>query len=111
MITVTILKAIADDNRLEIVRHLVREDKPCASKEVVPSCSSVLDLSQPTLSHHMKQLVLSGVVKEEKVDFFLGTNPFKDWMIPSNFFYEIKSIRIVRCSHFFSKHCMFRKKD
>lgn len=72
MITVTILKAIADDNRLEIIRHLVREDKPCASKEVVPSCSSVLDLSQPTLSHHMKQLVLSGVVKEEKV----GKNKF-----------------------------------
>jgi signal transduction histidine kinase len=31
------------------------------------------------------------LVKEEKVDFFLGTNPFEDWMISSNFFYETKT--------------------
>ncbi len=31
------------------------------------------------------------LVKEEKVDFFLGTNPFEDWMVASNFFYETKS--------------------
>ncbi len=66
METVKILKALADENRIEIVRHLIYKDKPCASKEVVPSCSKVLDLSQPTFSHHMKLLVSAGVVNEEK---------------------------------------------
>jgi signal transduction histidine kinase len=31
------------------------------------------------------------LVKEGKVDFFLGTNPYEDWMISSNSFYETKS--------------------
>ena len=66
MSTVIILKALADENRLEIVRHLASQAKPCGSKEVVPSCSAVLELSQPTLSHHMKQLVAANIVNEQK---------------------------------------------
>lgn len=31
------------------------------------------------------------LVKEEKVDFFLDTNPYEDWMFFSNNFYETKS--------------------
>jgi signal transduction histidine kinase len=31
------------------------------------------------------------LAKEEKVDFFLGTNSFESWMIASNFFYETKT--------------------
>lgn len=31
------------------------------------------------------------LVKDEKVDFFLGTEEYSDWMIGSNFFYGIKS--------------------
>jgi signal transduction histidine kinase len=31
------------------------------------------------------------LVKEGKVDFFIGTNSFEDWMVSSNFFYETKS--------------------
>ena len=66
MSTIMILKALADENRLEIVRHLASQAKPCGSKEVVPSCSAVLALSQPTFSHHMKQLVAADIVSEEK---------------------------------------------
>ncbi len=66
MSTIIILKALADENRLEIVRHLASQAEPCASKEVVPSCSAVLELSQPTFSHHMKQLVVANIVNEKK---------------------------------------------
>ncbi len=31
------------------------------------------------------------LVKDKKVDFFLGTEKYSDWMVGSNFFYEIKS--------------------
>jgi len=31
------------------------------------------------------------LVKEGKVDFFIGTNSFENWMVSSNFFYETKS--------------------
>ncbi|MGE4462620.1 MAG: transporter substrate-binding domain-containing protein [Arcobacter sp.] len=31
------------------------------------------------------------LVKEGKVDFFIGTNSFEDWMVSSDFFYETKS--------------------
>ena len=31
------------------------------------------------------------LAKNGEVDFFLGTNPFEDWMVASNFFYETKS--------------------
>jgi signal transduction histidine kinase len=32
------------------------------------------------------------LVKEKKVDFFLGTKKYAKWMIPSNSFYEMKSL-------------------
>ena len=31
------------------------------------------------------------LVKDKEVDFFLGTNPYAEWMVGSDFFYEIKS--------------------
>lgn len=60
---VTVLKALADKTRLDIVRKLVTENHRAASCNKVSTCSS---LSQPAMSHHFKKLVDAGVVKESK---------------------------------------------
>jgi ArsR family transcriptional regulator len=62
--SITVLKALADRTRLDIVRTLIKEsDEPCVSCEKVSACSS---LSQPAMSHHFKKLVDAGVVLESK---------------------------------------------
>lgn len=57
----TIFKALADARRLAIVRTLQRDGEVCA-------CNLLdgLDISQPTLSHHMKVLCDSGLVRCRK---------------------------------------------
>lgn len=61
---VTVLKALADKTRLDIVRTLVRKLDDSASCQDVSTCSS---LSQPAMSHHFKKLVDAGVILEQKV--------------------------------------------
>jgi ArsR family transcriptional regulator len=62
--TITILKALADKTRLDIVRTLVKDHDDKASCSKVSTCSS---LSQPAMSHHFKKLVDAGVIEEYKV--------------------------------------------
>ncbi len=62
--TVTILKALADKTRLDIVRTLVRDRDDSASCAEVSTCST---LSQPAMSHHFKKLVDAHVLHEKKV--------------------------------------------
>ena len=63
--TVQVLKALADETRLSIVRKLARgSGKTCGCD--VTACSSVKAMSQPTMSHHFNKLVEAGVVVEEK---------------------------------------------
>lgn len=62
-----ILKSIADDTRLSILRKLVEEKCEVASSEIVGSCSEFHKLSQPAMSHHFQKLVNSGVLRERKV--------------------------------------------
>lgn len=64
--TVEILKALADETRLGLVRSLVGKGEPVTSCEVVISCASFLALSQPAISHHFIKLVDAGVLREEK---------------------------------------------
>lgn len=64
--TVDILKAIADDTRLNIVQKLAHEPEPVASCDVVSSCAAFLKLSQPAMSHHFNKLVDAGVLTVEK---------------------------------------------
>ena len=66
MNTTIILKALADDVRLDIVRHLAMQTKPVPSTDVVRSCSEALKLAQPTLSHHLQKLEVAGVVLVQK---------------------------------------------
>jgi ArsR family transcriptional regulator, arsenate/arsenite/antimonite-responsive transcriptional repressor len=57
-----VLKALADRHRLRIVNLLLQAGgEPVCVCEVQP----LLDLSQGTVSHHLKQLVEAGVVARE----------------------------------------------
>ena len=65
----TLLKAIADPVRWQALQFL-RDPQPssCSQEGGVCGCDfeSVLKLSQPTVSHHMKVLVEAGLVRSEK---------------------------------------------
>jgi len=57
-----VLKALADRHRLRIVNLLLAaEGEPVCVCEVQP----LLELSQGTVSHHLKQLVEAGLVERE----------------------------------------------
>lgn len=68
--SVTVLKALADPTRLEIVRKLSKESSGMPSCDLVNTCSSANSLSQPAVSHHFGKLVDAGVLTEKKI----GTN-------------------------------------
>lgn len=54
-------KALGDENRLRIARIVVERGEICACHLL-----DELDMTQPTLSHHMKLLRDCGVVKARK---------------------------------------------
>lgn len=60
---VTILKALSDKTRLDIVRRLVCEKTGAPCQKM----SSFSSLSQPAMSHHFNKLVEAGVLVEQKV--------------------------------------------
>lgn len=63
---VAILKSLADETRLSVVRNLARNDNEVVGSEIVTDCSAALRLSQPTMSHHFNKLVAAGVLIERK---------------------------------------------
>ena len=63
--TVELLKALADETRLGIVRKLVRSSGTAKSSDIC-ACASVTHLSQPAMSHHFSKLVDAGVLLEHK---------------------------------------------
>lgn len=63
------LRALADPVRLRIVAFLAEPVSSCCSRgDGVCACDfeELLGLSQPTVSHHMRQLVDAGLVASEK---------------------------------------------
>lgn len=66
MDTAAILKSLADDTRLSIVRKLARDDCEVPASGITSDCALALKLSQPTMSHHFAKLVASGVLLERK---------------------------------------------
>ena len=58
--TAEVFKAFCDENRVKILRQLADGEK-CACKLL-----EEVQISQPTLSHHMKILCNSGVVRGRK---------------------------------------------
>ena len=58
-----LFKALADRNRLRILNSLLQaEGEPVCVCEFQPT----LGISQPTVSHHLKQLVEAGLLEREK---------------------------------------------
>jgi ArsR family transcriptional regulator len=55
-------KALSDPVRVEIADLLSRHDEPLCQCELTP----LFDLSQPTLSHHLKVLRDAGLVEVER---------------------------------------------
>lgn len=55
-----ICKALSDSNRLQIV-HMLSDGEKCGCKLL-----EAFDITQPTLSHHMKILCESGLVNGRK---------------------------------------------
>lgn len=58
--TVEIFKAFCDENRISILQRLASGEQ-CAGKLL-----EELNITQPTLSHHMKILCDSGIVESRK---------------------------------------------
>ena len=58
-----VFKALADRHRVKILNHLL-----AAQGEAVCVCDfeAMLDLKQPTVSYHLKQLLNAGIVTREK---------------------------------------------
>jgi ArsR family transcriptional regulator, arsenate/arsenite/antimonite-responsive transcriptional repressor len=56
------LKALADETRLAIVRMLAEHDEPLCVCHIVDA----FDLSQPTISHHLRLLREAGLISSEK---------------------------------------------
>lgn len=63
---ITVIRALADDVRLDMVRTLARKDRPVSGCDVVSACESLTKLAQPTASHHFRKLVEAGVLVETK---------------------------------------------
>ena len=64
--SVEILRALADDIRLGMVKKIAEDNGKVSSCDVVASCESLTKLSQPTLSHHFAKLVDAGVIIQHK---------------------------------------------
>jgi ArsR family transcriptional regulator, arsenate/arsenite/antimonite-responsive transcriptional repressor len=60
--TAQLFKALADPNRVKIVNLLATSPEPvCVCEFTEP-----LGLSQPMVSHHLKKLVLAGLLEREQ---------------------------------------------
>jgi DNA-binding transcriptional ArsR family regulator len=58
---IQLLQALADPTRLAIVRQLASDPEVCAC-----DFTSCCDVSQPTVSHHLKVLREAGIVTSER---------------------------------------------
>ena len=57
-----ISKALGDKNRLLILGHITKKGGSAQCAEI----NDVIDLSQPSVSHHVKILVEAGLIEPEK---------------------------------------------
>lgn len=60
--TATLFRALGDPTRVKILNLLARSDEPVCVCEFVPA----VELSQPTVSHHLKKLTQAGLLEREE---------------------------------------------
>ncbi len=60
--TATLFKALADPARIKIVNLLARTDGPVCACDF----ETALQLSQPTVSHHLRKLTDAGLLRREQ---------------------------------------------
>ena len=60
--TASLFKALADPHRVRIVNLLATSAEPVCVCDLVV----VVGLAQPTVSHHLKKLVLAGLLRREQ---------------------------------------------
>tara|TARA_R110000765_G_scaffold4496_1_gene14111 strand:+ start:791 stop:1060 length:270 start_codon:yes stop_codon:yes gene_type:complete len=58
-----ISKALSDVNRLKILQYMQKNQ---GKVECTHACD-LLDLAQPSISHHIKKLVESGLINQHKI--------------------------------------------
>ncbi len=61
MVLTDVFKALSDQTRLEIVRMLAQKEELCACRIL-----ERFEITQPTLSHHMKSLCSCGLVNTRR---------------------------------------------
>ena len=59
---IKLFKALSDETRVDIIRHLLNNGKELSCRELLDKFS----LSQPTLSHHFNKLIDANVLNERK---------------------------------------------
>ena len=57
-----ISKALGDKNRLNILRHITKKGGCAPCSEI----HDIIDLTQPSISHHVKILTEAGLIEPEK---------------------------------------------
>ena len=57
-----ISKALSDKHRLNILQHITKKGGCAACAEI----SDIIDLTQPSISHHVKILTEAGLIEPEK---------------------------------------------
>lgn len=77
-----LFKALSDPNRVMIVRMLAGGDM-CACHML-----EMLEISQPTLSHHMKALCASGLIKPRRAGKWMHYSLNKEALQPLRLFLE-----------------------
>jgi len=60
--TAALFRALAEPARVKIVNLLARSDEPVCACEFEPA----LELSQPTVSHHLRKLTEAGLLEREQ---------------------------------------------
>lgn len=75
---VKIAKALSDRTRVQIIRELSKKDRITCTE-----AGEIANLSQPTMSHHIKVLVDAGLLLTEKhgrhVIIWVNRNALKDF--------------------------------
>ncbi|MBT1703176.1 ArsR/SmtB family transcription factor [Chryseosolibacter indicus] len=81
-------KALGDKHRLNILLHLTKKGGCAACSEII----DIIDLAQPSISHHVKILTEAGLIEAEKegrnLKYTLNNNILDDYI---NFLERLKN--------------------